>query len=154
LLETHVELKLEEILSHIFLAPPTAQRIFQKLQRMGVLTRTTSGAVRISDTHTTRRVEIVAVEFKLRRWKDALAQAITYQKFADRSYVVLDEDQVTVGPQMDFAFRAAAVGLILQREAALRVLIEPTAKAQISSDRVVAVQKLASAFLDRAGTSN
>jgi len=148
LLEIHGELTVEELLSYVFLARPTAERTFQKLERLGAVTKSATGSVRISQKHTTRAVEIVAIEFKMRRWRDALGQAIAYRNFADRSYVVLDANQVKVVPEMIAAFIDVQVGLILQRGDELQVIAEATKKPQITSDRVIAAQKLAGALLD------
>ena len=54
-----------------------------------------------------------AVELKLRRWREALDQAINYLKFADRAYVVLDGDQIARDEEMIKAFRAYGVGLLM-----------------------------------------
>lgn len=154
LLEGHHELSTQDILSRVFLAQPTAERTFRKLVRMGATTITPEGGLRISDTHSTLGVEIIAIEFKMRRWRQALAQAETYRTFADRSFVVLDAGQTEVTPRMISAFADAEVGLLLQTGAELILIADATPRRHISSDRIVATQKLASALLNSSNTSN
>jgi hypothetical protein len=88
-------------------------------------------------------LEIIAVEAKLTRWREATAQAASYLRFADRSYVALDGNQVRItGPILD-SVRAANVGLILQHGCVLRRVIEaPTQPPPLTVERVVAMTKL------------
>jgi hypothetical protein len=60
-------------------------------------------------------VSLLAVEFKLKRWREALRQAAQYREFADDSYVILDSSKVETTQTMLSEFRSAGVGLILQR---------------------------------------
>src|SRR5260370_6645206 len=71
LLESQDELSIEEILSQIFLSRVTAAETFRTLERIGATKRTSVGRVRISDTHSTLAVELIAIEFKLRCSKEA-----------------------------------------------------------------------------------
>ena len=114
LLETTPEMSESQILSQIFLARPTATRVMSKLLKLGAIERTESGALRVTGTMSTRNVEIIALEFKMRRWKEALDQASGYRTFADRAYVVLDGNQVTLTNAVCSEFCHAGVGLLLQ----------------------------------------
>jgi hypothetical protein len=58
-------------------------------------------------------MEIIAVETKLKKWREALAQAVVYKAFADRSYVILDSSQVKADQKLQTSFADAGVGLIL-----------------------------------------
>lgn len=54
---------------------------------------------------------IWSIEFKLRDWRRALAQAQDHLLAVDKSYVCLPYRRLT--PDMDQAFRTASVGLLL-----------------------------------------
>lgn len=56
--------------------------------------------------------EIIAVEAKLTRWREALVQAASYRKYANRSFVMLPEKHAEVATQHAGLFRAAGVGLL------------------------------------------
>jgi len=55
---------------------------------------------------------IVAVEAKLSRWRDALAQATSYRTYADESYVALPVRQAMTAAKSRDLFDAAGVGLL------------------------------------------
>lgn len=54
---------------------------------------------------------IVAIEAKLRRWRDALAQALEYRKYADESYVLLPERAGSLASAHVQEFHDAGIGL-------------------------------------------
>ncbi|MCC6678884.1 MAG: hypothetical protein IT436_17295 [Phycisphaerales bacterium] len=56
--------------------------------------------------------EVIAVEAKLTRWRDALAQATAYRRYADRAFVLLPKPSADLAIQHESAFRAAGVGLM------------------------------------------
>jgi hypothetical protein len=56
--------------------------------------------------------EIVAVEAKLTRWRDALTQAAAYRRYADRAFVLLPVRIADVAAQHKAAFMDEGVGLL------------------------------------------
>ena len=91
----------------------------------------------------TTSLEIVAIEAKLTRWREATTQAASYLRFADRSYVVLDGNQVRITDCMLETVQAARVGLILQHRCVLRRVLEaPLQRPPLTAERVVAMTKL------------
>lgn len=88
--------------------------------------------------------EIVAVEAKLSRWQEAVAQAESYLVFADRAYVVLDGNRVRVSTALLDTVATARIGLVLQHGRVLRhVAAAPEQRVPCTPERVVAVTKLA-----------
>lgn len=91
----------------------------------------------------TTELEIIAVEAKLSRWQDAVAQAASYLTFADRAYVVVDGNRVRVTPALLAVVDAARVGLVLQHGRVLRHVapapVQPTPR---TPERVLAITKL------------
>ncbi len=71
----------------------------------------------------TRGMYVVAVEAKLSRWRDALAQAATYQRYADRVFVALPERFAGNAFRHADEFRAAGVGLLRVNHRQVRTLI-------------------------------
>lgn len=73
---------------------------------------TTSGSLALSPEMRSLRAHILAIEAKLARWSEALAQAISYRQFADRVIVAMDAglfDRTDTG--VVSRFRRAGVGL-------------------------------------------
>ena len=83
-----------ELHSKVFITEQRALVALARLEKIRRIERTTYGAYRLTPGTSCESVELIAVEFKLRRWIEALAQAIRYKEFADRSYVVVDGTQV------------------------------------------------------------
>lgn len=56
--------------------------------------------------------QVIAVEAKLTRWRDALAQAAVYRRYADRAFVLLPRDIADAAATHAPDFREARVGLL------------------------------------------
>ncbi len=56
--------------------------------------------------------DVVAVELKLRAWREALRQATAYQLAADRAYVALPLRGAQVAHRARFAFEREGIGLL------------------------------------------
>ncbi len=86
---------------------------------------------------------LIAVEAKLTRWQDAVAQAARYLAFADRAVTVLDGNQVAPHAALIETVRAAGVGLVLQYRHVLREIVPaPQHAPPITADRAIAVSKV------------
>ena len=141
--EKHVDLTKAQLLSELFIAPCTADRAIQKLHRSGMVIQNPSGTISASPEYKTDRVEIVAVEFKIRRWREALSQAVVYRRFSNRAYAVMDENAVDLEPEMISRFYQSGVGLIVQSGEKLQLVVESQTSLEINPWRVIAAQKLA-----------
>lgn len=74
------------------------------------------------------RSEIVAVEAKLTRWREALAQAAVYCRYADRAFVLLPSASALVAAQHKDEFAEAGVGLLSYNDGnVVRVFSSPRA---------------------------
>jgi len=85
--------------------------ILQDLIRSGAVTEATSGVLRLSPAMAEVDAEVVAVEAKLRNWREALSQAVTYQRFADRVFVAMDGSTTPTTEKIWKRFRSMGVGL-------------------------------------------
>jgi hypothetical protein len=70
-------------------------------------------------------LEIIAYEAKLKNWRTALKQAITYQRFADRSYVVMPEGLSAPTLNNIDLFKQYNVGLILVSDTGITTICRP-----------------------------
>lgn len=147
LVQGRAEFSPSDVLSSIFLTDLTVDKMLRALEKKGALERTPSGALRVSQNLAAIHMEIVAVELKLRRWRDACGQAAKYLPFADRAYAVLDGNQVKPTDEVCATFGGAGVGLVLQFGADFKMVVNSTAQRTMSSDRLIAAQKLVKAAL-------
>ena len=72
-------------------------RSLDVLCRRGVVIQRRSGAFAVNPGIPFGAMNVVAVEAKLRRWREAMEQAIAYQRFANAAYVALPSDGVHDG---------------------------------------------------------
>jgi hypothetical protein len=87
-------------------------------------------------------VSLIAFEFKMKKWNDALQQAKTYFDFANASYVILDAAQIECSDQLIAKFAEAGVGLILQSQQGFKLRLKSAEESRITSARVQAISKL------------
>lgn len=97
------------------------------LETSGVLSRGTGGRVALSATWPPK-LRLVAVEAKLRRWREALVQAESYRTFADRVFVALPQRYAEIALQHRSQFTKSGVGLISVSSEGVAVYYEGTDK--------------------------
>jgi hypothetical protein len=103
-------------------------RMLRRLDRLGLVKCTARGRVSAGRLWL-NSTKILAVEAKLLRWRDALTQAISYQRYADESYVALPEAYAQPAVEGSASFRAAGIGLLVVSEYGVRRVI-PAVTAQ------------------------
>lgn len=90
-------------------------RHLRKFTGMGAIRHLPSGELKLADDWL-RDCSIIAVEAKLTRWRNALSQAIAYTRYADQSFVLLDEKNADPAIKSADEFRSAGIGLFVLRE--------------------------------------
>ena len=141
-LEREAPLHESEVLEELHITPNTLRRALLGLERAGAIRRETSGEVRVRRAAASSHLLITAVEVKLKRWREALRQATSYRRFADRVFVVLDGNRVIPSDEVKKAFRRASVGLLLQFRTTIRLVVKAPRVRTASPDRFSAFQKL------------
>lgn len=141
LLDEHDELLEEQIADTLHLSEPAAARAFKRIERSGIVIKTADDKISLDAGAFTRALVVTAVELKLSRWREALAQAMSYLKFADRAYVVLDADRADPDEAMIAAFRASRVGLFMLG-AEMTEVVPAIEQRCVGVQRILAVQKL------------
>lgn len=92
----------------------------ERLADWGLLELASGGRV-VARDRWTGSFALIAIEAKLTRWRDALRQAISYRRYADRSYVALPASLAATALDAEDAFAEAGVGLLLVNGQALNV---------------------------------
>jgi len=136
----------EHICDSLFISRNAASTAVSLLERVGAIAKKDSGEIALQqEFDASNSVRIIAIEMKLRRWREALEQAIAYQKFADEAYVVLGETQRQLSCEARDAFSSCGVGLIIYDDGRFEAQISAASKMPIpSADRVLALTKLSS----------
>lgn len=142
ILENTASVRRSDLARQLYVSTQTVNRLTARLLKCGAVAEGPKGWLTLAPEFSTRDIELVAIEAKMRRWRDALAQARTYRTFANRSFVVVDGNQVRSSRQLVNAFADAGVGLLFQHEFALTPLVQAPVLHPISAARVRATDKL------------
>jgi hypothetical protein len=100
------------------------QLALQKLERLGLVRRTPAGGYVLTNVMN-RNVEVLAVEAKLTRWREAIEQARDYLRFSMASYVALPESVVQANRDIAHSCKQAQVGLLAVSSEGVRVVSHP-----------------------------
>jgi hypothetical protein len=136
----------ETLRENLLLSQYATESAVSALKRVGAVSKRDSGEVELrSEFNVSASIRLIAIEMKLKKWREALAQALEYRKFADEAYVVLDGNQAQLNASVRDAFVANGVGLFLQHSEGLEEKISAiSTKPEPSVDRLFAVGKLSS----------
>lgn len=130
----------------LFLSDSALSRALDQLDRAGlVAVEGRNGTLRLgSSFEQFSNVKLIAIEMKMKRWREALNQAIRYLEFADEAYVFLDGAQVDLTSEVRRTFEISAPGLYMQRGPNYERVFEACSIPVASADRWLAIQKMLS----------
>jgi len=137
-----------QLCEELFLSQQAAAAAVSSLKRIGAVAQRESGEVELCPHFDPSGVvTLIALEVKLKRWREALEQAAAYRTFADQAYVVLDGNQVKLTATMKAAFVSRGIGLFMQygKKLERKIVAAANAKPTPSAERLLAVCKVASA---------
>ena len=97
----------------------------QRLERFGLVAPLGSGSYGLGKRSLHSSVEVVAVDAKLTRWKQAVVQATDFLRFSNRSFVALPETTIARSAVVAEACLDSGVGLIAVGKKQLRVIVRP-----------------------------
>lgn len=107
----------------LYARPEKTMRVVKRLERLGLIGRDSSSALSLCESFP-RDAEVVAVEAKLYRWREAVDQATAYLRFANRSYVALPKEVVDGNDLLQAACRTRNVGVIAVSGASVEIVRE------------------------------
>jgi hypothetical protein len=102
----------ETIAARAFESLARIRPVLDDLLETGALREAESGALALSPLLVRVQAEVVAVEAKLRRWREALDQATAYARFADRVLVAMDATAAPRTVEALAEFRRRGAGLL------------------------------------------
>jgi hypothetical protein len=130
----------DEIRRDLYVSEDAFNKAVIRCERIGAISR--SGDV-VRPSGQMPDAEVVAFEFKLFRWREALQQAKAYADFCNEAYVVLGSRTTADSAVAIRQFIDAGVGLILQTETSLEVLVKARRTVPQTAARVQTIQKIA-----------
>jgi len=134
-------MRAEELAEQLFIRPHVLSGALSTLSKWKLVRRSSTGELRVSKLTGSNTTEIVAIEAKLARWRDALRQAVEYLAFANRAYVVLDDLTARDKPAAFSEFREWGVGLILRDEATFSRALPARLHTPRSALRILAIAR-------------
>lgn len=84
----------------------------EKLCSVGLIEKISSYSYKICEWEVFIPKSLLAIELKLSKWQEALEQGIYNQKFAEYSFVVLDEERIHMNDKIEKSYREKNIGLI------------------------------------------
>ena len=121
-------LRARTLLTLAYDSPTRIEEVLYDLLDSGAVRELRSGAYALTDELASMRAEVVAVEAKMRDWKQALQQANAYQRFADRVSVVLDWTMAPRDKETIEVFRRSRTGLARLRPGSLDWIVVPASR--------------------------
>ena len=129
LLRARSPLRSTTIAARIHDAPLRIQPTIDELCAAGAILECPSGAFAIARELREDEPEVIAIEAKLSRWKEALAQAESYRHFANYVVIALDAARLTRPTDASAASRRRRVGLCCASPESTLWLVEPARNA-------------------------
>jgi len=102
----------ETLAARLYARPEQTVKALDRLERRGAVYRSTSTTFMLREGWFPRQSEVVAVEAKLARWRDAIEQAKAYLRFANRAYVALPAETINRAGGILDACRLRGIGLL------------------------------------------
>jgi len=127
LLRRWKRLRLKTIAAHVYEPLEKVSTVLDELTESGAVAVLDTGAFTLSPQMSKLRAEVISVEVKLYRWKEALDQARKYKQFSDRTFVAMDKSRIPSSLEAIKAFRKLHVGLCAVSEETIDWIVPPHA---------------------------
>lgn len=133
LLRQHEDLYIHEIAGLMYVPSERIKPILNNLVESEILCETPKGTLSLSRSMKNIRGHVLAVEAKLRNWREALSQAITYKNFANTVFVAMDATSVPYQPDILSIFENEDIGLCAVSPGSTEWLVEPFTRFKVAS---------------------
>jgi hypothetical protein len=114
-----------DLLEKNLLRPRGSLRVgaLEALQRTDVVRRERGGRVCLAPDWPPD-IQVIAIEAKLKRWRDALSQASSYSSFADQVFVALPQPYADLAEKNSAQFEDLGVGILSVSTSSVEVALE------------------------------
>lgn len=117
------ELRDTVITQRLFTLLPEVRHALKRLERQGLVEQTASGRYALVSDFSTG-YQVLSIEAKLTRWRQALEQAKAYLRFSDQSFVALPASVIAKNKRIVSACRAEGIGLISVTRTGIEVVVK------------------------------
>lgn len=135
LFRKNIALSIEEIAEKSFQKPERIIRYVKDLSESGILVKSENCKFRLNDQLFSIQSEIVAIEAKLTRWKEAFQQAKRYQEFADTVVVAMDAEATPRELEILLLFEQEKIGLLAVKPDNAEWVVKPDKEFSASFER-------------------
>lgn len=111
-LRCRAKLTRESLARRVFENPKRLDPLLTELLKTGAVVKTQSGCFQLGRELRELSVDVISIEAKLKRWKDAVMQAISYSNFSDKSVVAMAPDGIPKTMKSKEIFLQSGIGLI------------------------------------------
>ena len=105
-------LTMEVLAQRLYARPERTERALTALLRRQIVRRTSETSYELCREWLPANAEVVAIEAKLTRWREAVDQASAYLRFADRAYVALPLETAERTHDLLAVCRSRGLGLL------------------------------------------
>jgi DNA-binding MarR family transcriptional regulator len=109
--------------------------LVQELIKADYIKDQQNGYYALSQRYASIEAKVIAVEAKLRNWKQALSQAIRYSQFADLVMVAMDSDSVLGRVNIIEEYKAHNIGLCAVSSDETQWLVTPIERCTLSFEK-------------------
>lgn len=96
----------------VFENPDRIEPVLEQLFKTGAIIKTETGCYKLGKELRELSATVIAIEAKLKRWKNALSQAMSYISFSDKSIVAMAPDGIPTTKDSKEIFQNQGIGLI------------------------------------------
>lgn len=125
LVKNFIALSIEEIATKSYQKPERITQYVKDLTESGILEKLENSKLKLNDQLISIQSEVIAVEAKLTRWKEAFQQAKRYQEFADIVFVAMDAEGIPRYPEALQLFKQAKIGLLAVKRDSVEWVVKP-----------------------------
>jgi hypothetical protein len=108
----------------------------RELERLGIVEELAEGVFALSSGVQPEATQVVAVEAKLRRWREAVQQAASYLGFANQAFVALPREVIERNEAIRTAAVSARVGLLAVGQDSVQIARVAPQHRVLTADRI------------------
>lgn len=125
LLRNHDKLNVSEIAAHFYASVDKISPILHDLRLNDIIEEDENGFIRLSNKVGKISTQVIAIEAKLKNWREALVQAVKYKGFANIAFVAMDASAAPRSDTILNKFRDNEVGICAVSSGAIEWLVYP-----------------------------
>ncbi len=126
---------IEMLSSKSFESPDRLLPLVKDLVKWNLICQSSRGTYALSMELKTIKAEVISVETKLHKWKDALTQAKSYLGFSNQSVVIMSENCAPTSKTNMQLFKESGVGLCEANVNTIKWIVKPKSIKQSSTNR-------------------